>query len=158
MTTSAAPRCTLTGRVFHGGVTGVTLLNGHPRCRIPALVAGAPSIQTESGWLRPERALAYDNPTLLLHHAASTHQQVILTKAQLAGFTKTANRLIALLRPYPWATPFPLDWPEPELLLFSCCNNPLLFDLITLRRQLQQAESLHLHTLSGSTFLAYRRC
>lgn len=158
MSTPPAPYCTITGRFFHHGISGVGPLNSHPRCRIPALVPGGPAIQTETGWLKPERALVYDNPTLLLHHAASTHKQVILTKAQLAGFAKTANRLLALLRPYPWAIPSPLEWPEPELLLFSCCNNPLLFDLITLKRQLQQAETLHLHTLSGSTFLAYRRC
>jgi hypothetical protein len=152
------PYCTVTGRVFDGGCSGVARLNGHPRCRIPALVAGAPSIQTESGWLRPERSLVYDNPTLLLHHAAATHPTVILTKAQLAGFSKTASRLIALLRSYPWANPQPLDWPDPELILFSTLNNPLLLDLITLKRQLQQAERLQLHTLSGSSFLAYRRC
>jgi hypothetical protein len=156
--TARAPYCTITGRVINGGCSGVALLNGHPRCRIPVLTAGAPSIQTESGWLRPERSLVYDNSTLLLHHAAATHPTVILTKAQLAGFSKTATRLIALLRPYPWAIPQPLDWPEPELLLFSTINNPLLFDLILLKRQLQQVEKLQLHTLSGSSFLAYRRC
>ena len=152
------PYCTLTGRFFVGGLSGVTRLNGHPRCRIPALVPNPAAIETENGWLRPERSLVYDNPTLLLHHAASTHPTVILTSAQLAGFSKTATRLLALLRPYPWATIAPLEWPEPELLLFSTPNDALLFDLITLKRQLQQAETLHLHTLDGSLFLAYRRC
>jgi hypothetical protein len=152
------PYCTLTGRVFQGGLSGVAPLNSHPRCRIPALVAHAPAIQTEAGWLRPERSLVYDQSALLLHHAAATHPAVVLSKAQLAGFTKTATRVLTLLRSHPWAELAPLEWPEPELLLFSSRNNPLLFDLITLKRQLQQVETLQLHTLSGSTYLAYRRC
>lgn len=155
---SSAPYCTLTGRVINNGRSGVAPLNSHPRCRIPALLPGGPAIQTESGWLRPERSLVYDNPLLLLHHAASTHRQSVFSKAQLAGFSKTASRLLALLRPYPWAIPAPLEWPQPEEFLFSTRNDPLLFDLITLRRQLQQVESLQIHTLSGSTYLAFRRC
>ena len=153
-----APRCSLVGRWFDGGRSGVCLLSGHPRCRIPALVPGAPSIPTEKGWLRPERALAYDNPTLLLHHAAGTHPGARLTNGQLAGFSKTATRLLALLRPYPWANPVPLEWPQPEILHFHSANNALLYDLITLRKQLQQAEVLSLHTLETTTCRTVRRC
>lgn len=153
-----SPCCTLAGRWFDGGATGVCLASGHPRCRIPALTCGAPSIPTDTGWLRPERSIVYDNPLLLFHHAAATHPGVVLSKPVIAGFQKTATRLIALLKPYPWANPTPLDWPEPEHILFSTVNDALLYDLIILRRQLQQAESLHLHTLDRTTYLAFQRC
>ena len=155
---SRLPRCTLTGRWFDGGLSGVCPLTAHPRCRIPALVSGGPAVLTEKGWLRPERSLVYDQSALLLHHAASTHPGVVFTASQLAGFTKTATRLLTLMRPYPWAKITPLEFPQPEHLIFTSNNNPLLFDLIQLRRGLQQIESLSLHTLHSSTYLAFRRC
>ncbi len=152
------PHCSINGRWFDQGITGVCLSSAHPRCRIPALLANGPAIQTAKGWLRPERSLVYDQPSLLLHHAAATRPGVILDAPALAGFSKTASRLLAILRTYPWATPIPLEFTAPEELLFSTTNNPLLFDLITLRKQLQQIEALSLYTLDGSTYLAFRRC
>jgi hypothetical protein len=152
------PRCTLTGRWFNRGQTGVCLASAHPRCRIPALMPNSPSVQTEKGWLRPERSLVYDQSTILLHHAAATRPGVILDAAALAGFSKTSSRLLALMRLYPWAQLSILEFPSPEELLFSTPNNPLLLDLIHLRKQLQQIETLSLHTLNTSTFLAFRRC
>lgn len=152
------PRCTLTGRHFDRGITGVCLASAHPRCAIPALLPGSPAIHTEKGWLRPERSLVYDQPSLLLHHAAATRPGVFLDAAMLAGFAKTSSRLLALLRSYPWAAITPLEFTAPEELLFSTTNDALLLDLIILRKQLQQIESLSLHTLNASTFLAFRRC
>ena len=154
----SAPRCSLSGVWAAGGRSGVCHSVAHPRCRIPALVPAGPAIPTEKGWLRPERSLVYDDQRLLLHHAASTHPGAVLTLEQLSAFQKTASRVLALLRPYPWALPAPLDWPQPEQLLFSTCNDPLLYDLIQLRNGLQQIESLTLHTIQNRSFLAFDRC
>ena len=158
---SQIPRCTIAGRWFAGTRSGVCRLWGHPRCRIPRLLPGSPAIETAKGWLRPERSLVYDDNRLLLHHAASTHRGSAISAAQLAGFQKTAQRLIAITTPHPWAALLPLEFPQPEEFLFSTGTNSgdaLLFDLIQLRGQLQQVESLSLHTIDGSTFLAFLRC
>lgn len=157
----SAPYCNSSGRWFDGGRTGVCPLNGHPRCRIPRLLCGLPAVPTVKGWLRPERALVYDHPQLLLHHAAATHPGAVISEAQLAGFCKTAQRLLAILQSHGWATLQPLEFPQPEQIVFSLGSNrrdALLYDLVTLRGQLQQIESLSLHTLTGATYLVFSRC
>ncbi len=156
-----APYCSGGGRWFDQGRSGVCLLNSHPRCRIPRLLSGLPAVPTAKGWLRPERALVYDNPLLLLHHAAATHPGAVITEAQLAGFSKTAQRLLALLQPHGWATLQPLEFPQPEQFVFSLGTSQrdaILYDLITLRGQLQQVESLSLHTLTSASYLVFSRC
>lgn len=151
------PYCTLTGRVFSGGTSGVAMLSPHPRCRIPALVSGAPSISTDRGWLRPERSLVYNEPALLLHHAAATRPGRHLDDAALAAFARTATRLLAIVNRHLWAGVTPLEFTATDQLVFSCCNNALLLDLVLLKRQLSASEQLNLDTLDGSTFLIYSR-
>jgi hypothetical protein len=130
----------------------------HPRCRIPPLVGILQPIPTDKGLMPPERALAYNQGELLLHGPAVTRPGHHFSTAELTGFSKTTTRLLALLRRYPWASLQPLEWLSPEELLFHAGNDALLYDLIQLRGQLEQAETLSLHTLKAWTFLAFRRC
>lgn len=130
----------------------------HPRCRIPPLTAGLPPIASDRGPLPPERALAYNQGDLLLHGPAATRPGHQFNAAELAGYGKTSSRLLRLLRTTPWTTLVPLEWISPEEILFHCGNDRLFYDLIQLREQLEQAETLQLHTLQAWTFLAFRRC
>lgn len=117
-----------------------------------------PLVLTDKGPLPSERALAYNQGELLLAGPAATRPQHHFSAAELTGYSKTANRLGALLRKHPWADLQPLEWLSPEELLFHCCNDALLYDLVHLSDHLEQAETLTLHTLNGWTFLAFRRC
>jgi len=130
----------------------------HPRCRITPLTGVLPPVDTDKGPLPPERALAYNQSELLLHGPACTRPGHHFSAAELVGYGKTTHRLLTLLRKHPWADLQPLEWLSPEELLFHCCNDALLYDLVQLRDQLDQAETLQLHTLEAWTFLAFRRC
>lgn len=130
----------------------------HPRCRITPLLGVLPPIDTDKGPLPPERALAYNQGELLLHGPACTRPGHHFSAAELAGYGKTAHRLLALLRKHPWATLAPLEWLSPEEVLFRTNNDRLFFDLVHLRDHLEQVETLTLHTLEPWTFLAFRRC
>lgn len=131
----------------------------HPWARIPPLEPGLPWIPSHKGLLRPERALAYNRPELLLHGPASTRPDHSFSAAELAGFSKTANRLLTILASFPWATAQPLEWNTPEELLFTCQDDALLADLTGLWELTEQAEALDLLTLSGThTALVFRRC
>lgn len=131
----------------------------HPWLRIPQLTPGGDWIASEKGPLRPERALAYNRGELLLHDAAATRPGHCFSIAELAGYGKTAHRLLALLRPFSWADLLPLEWRSPEELLFSVGEDRLFYDLVTLWELLEQAETLKLLTLEASTTaLAFRRC
>lgn len=131
----------------------------HPWCRIPPLTPGQPWIPSEKGLLRPERALAYNRPELLLHGPASTRPGHNFSAAELAGYSKTCLRLLAIADVLPWATIAPLEWNAPEELLFTCENDPLLADLASLWNLTQQAESFELLTLNAThTALVFRRC
>lgn len=130
----------------------------HPRCCITPLIGVLSPINTDKGPLPPERALAYNCPELLLHWPACTRSGHHFSAAELVGYGKTANRLLALLRKHPWADLRPLEWLSPEELLFHCCNDALLYDLVHLSNHLEQAETLTLYTLDAWTFLAFRRC
>lgn len=131
----------------------------HPLCKIPPLTPGGDWIASEKGALRPERALAYNRPELLLHDAAATRPGHCFSAAELAGYGKTAHRLLALLRPFSWVELTPLEWRSPEELLFCAGENRLLYDLVILWDLLEQAEAIELLTLPASvTALAFRRC
>lgn len=131
----------------------------HPWCRIPPLVPGQPWIPSEKGLLRPERALAYNRPELLLHGPASTRPDHAFSAAELAGFSKTSTRLLAIVDVLSWASVFPLEWNSPEELLFTSEDDALLADLARLWNLTQQAESIELLTLNGThTALVFRRC
>jgi hypothetical protein len=153
-----SPRSTLAGITVHGGCSSVCLRSGHPRCRIPVLQPLAPAVPTERGWLRPERALVYNSPHLLLHDAASTRPGRTIAAAELAGFEKTARRLLAITAPYPWATPEPLEWISPEQLAFTTSNDQQLAALCSLDDALIQAETLALEEEQGASFLVFSRC
>lgn len=129
----------------------------HPLLVIPPLPLDAPPIHSERGELRPERALVYNDATFLLHHAVGHRPSQLVTDAELAGYGKTAQRLIALLQHFNWAKPHPLHWQSPEVLLFTSCNDGLLHDLAQLKRLLVQAEQLSLHTLEGFSYLRFQR-
>jgi hypothetical protein len=130
----------------------------HPRCRITPIAGVLSPVNTDKGPLPPERALAYNQSELLLHGAASTRPGHHFSAAELVGYGKTANRLLALLRKHPWTQLQPLEWLSPEELLFRSSNDALLYDLVHLSNHLEQAETLTLHTLDAWTFLAFRRC
>lgn len=130
----------------------------HPRLRIPPLVGIQPPVATDKGLVPPERALAYNQGELLLHGPAATRPGHHFTAAELTGYHKTVIRLLALLRRHPWASLQPLEWLSPEELLFHAGNDTLLYDLIQLHSQLEQAETLTLHTLEAWTYLSFRRC
>ena len=131
---------------------------GHPRGRIGELRPGLPPIFSEKGELRPERALAYNQSALLLHDVAATRIGHHFSAAELAGYGKSASRVIALTARFPWVDLQPLEWLSPEQLLFTTGSDALFYDLVVLWSLLEQAEALTLHTLELSTFLAFRRC
>lgn len=130
----------------------------HPRCRIPAISLGLPPIDSDRGPLPHERALAYNQGELLLHGPAATRPGHCFSAAELAGYGKTASRVIALTTRFSWLELEPLEWLSPELLLFTTGSDSLFYDLVTLWQLLEQAEALTLHTLEASTYLAFRRC
>jgi hypothetical protein len=119
---------------------------------------GLPAIASDKGELRPERSLAYNRPELLLHDAAATRPGHHFTAAELTGYSKTSIRLLALTTRFDWVDLQPLEWISPQLLLFTTGSDALFYDLIILWQLLEQAETLDLHTLDASTFLAFRRC
>ena len=129
---------------------------GH--CRIPPLTSGAPWINSEKGLLRPERALAYNREQLLLHDAAATRPGHCFSAAELAGYSKSANRILDLTGRFPWVDLKPLEWISPQELLFTTADDRLFYDLVILWDLLEQIETLELHTLKASTYLAFRRC
>jgi len=153
-----SPRSSLAGVTVDGGTTTICLRSGHPRCRIPILQPLAPAIPTERGWLRPERALVYNSPHLLLHDAACTRAGQTLAAAELAGFEKTARRLLAITAPYPWATPEPLEWITPEQLAFTTSHDAQLAELCALDDALVQAETLTLEDTGDHSWLLFARC
>lgn len=133
-------------------------MNRHPAATIPALCAGAAEIPTEKGLLRPERALVYNDNRLLLHHAAADYSGSCISIAELAGYTKTAQRALAWINHFPWATITPLAWPRPELLLLTT-GDDLLAELLTREQDLLvQAETLERHTLEDHSYLRFQRC
>lgn len=133
-------------------------VGGHPRGRIPALVTGEAWIASEKGALRPERALAYNRESLLLHDAAATRPGHTFTTAELAHFSKTSARILALTGRFAWVDLQPLEWTSPQELLFTTGEDRLFFDLVMLWELLEQIEALSIHTLEASTYLAFRRC
>ena len=104
------------------------------------------------------RRTAAADAELLLHGPACTRPGHHFSAAELVGYGKTTHRLLTLLRKHPWVDLQPLEWLSPEELLFHCCNDALLYDLVQLHDHLEQAETLQLHTLEAWTFLAFRRC
>lgn len=115
-------------------------------------------IQTEKGLLRPERALVYNDNRLLLHHAAADYNGTCMTNAELAGYAKTAQRVLVWLDHFPWAVLTPLAWPQPEVLLFTTGDDALAFDVTTSQDLLVQAETLKRHTLEDHSYLRFQRC
>jgi len=105
----------------------------------------------------PERALAYNQGELLLHGPAATRPGHHFTATELTAYSKTTTRLLALLRPHPWTVLLPLEWLSPEAIAFCAGNNRLLYDLVLLAGQMEQAEQLQLDTLGVHTFLTFRR-
>lgn len=115
----------------------------HPRCRIPPITTAGILVPTERGPLPAERCLTYDRPELLLHTAAATRPRHTFTLAELAGYDKTASRLLAILDAIA-ATPSltPLEWLSPAYLVFSTAANRITYDLISGGRLLQQLERI----------------
>ena len=135
------------------------MLHDHPACRIPALPLDAPAVLTEDGALRPERAVIYNKPFLLLHHYVGAHDGSgrPIGKAELAGLRKTAHRLDLLLRRAVDSDSFrPLHWDVPEHIIFTT-SHPAQ-DAEAFRRRLVQAEELLLVTLRGTQVLEFWRC
>lgn len=130
----------------------------HPRCLIPPLAPHQPWIKSDKGDLRPERALAYNQDALLLHTAAATRPGHCFSAAELAHFSKTASRIVALTARFPWVDLQPLEWTSPQELLFTTGQDALFYDLVLLWGLLEQIETLNLHTMEASTFMAFRRC
>ena len=130
----------------------------HPRLKIPPLKPQADWIPSDKGTLRPERALAYNQEALLLHHAAATRPGHHFTAAELAHFAKTSSRILSLINRFNWVAFEPLEWISPQELVFTTSEDRLFFDLVTLWNLLEQIETLNIHTLNTSTYLAFRRC
>lgn len=119
---------------------------------------GANPIATEKGPLRPERALVYDDNRLLLHHAAADYSGACISTAELAGYAKTAQRVLAWIDHFPWATLTPLAWPQPEVLLLTTGDDALALDVTLAQDLLVQAETLERHTLENHSYLRFQRC
>lgn len=134
------------------------MLCSHPRCVIPSLLPHQPWIASDKGALRPERALAYNREDLLLHTAAATRPGHCFSAAELAHFSKTANRILSITARFPWVDLQPLEWISPQELAFSTGQDTLFYDLVSLWGLLEQIESLELHTLEASAYLRFRRC
>lgn len=130
----------------------------HPRSRIPELRPYQDWIASDKGALRPERALAYNQDGLLLHHAAATRPGHHFTAAELAHFAKTSNRILNLTGRFAWVNFQPLEWISPQELAFTTGEDALFYDLVILWNLLEQIETLSIHTLKASTYLAFRRC
>ncbi len=137
------------------------MLNDHPCCRIPALALDAPVVLTSAGGLRPERAVLYNRPFLLLHHfaACQSEQSLPLSEATMAGLGKTATRLWALLTRLEATEEFiPLYWQEPEGIGFVLRHTPAQAAADRVARHLIQAEAFEARTLLGEQILEYWRC
>lgn len=134
------------------------MLCSHPRCVIPSLLPHQPWIASDKGALRPERALAYNREDLLLHTAAATRPGHHFSAAELAHFSKTANRILSITGRFPWVDLQPLEWTSPQELLFTTGQDALFYDLVLLWGLLEQIETLNLLTMEASTFMAFRRC
>jgi hypothetical protein len=115
-------------------------------------------VLTERGWLRPERSLVYNASALLLHDAACSRRGRTISAAELAGFEKTARRLLAITNPYCWARPDPLEWLSPEVLAFTTADDHQLHALCQFDGALVQAETLELHHTAGESWLLFSRC
>ena len=103
------------------------------RCRSRTQEGLLDWIETEKGPMPPERCLVYDDHRLVLGDVARARPGVCITAAELAGYGKTATRLYALLRPWPWLTITPLAWRSPEqLLLHLGEHTALIYDLVQL--------------------------
>jgi hypothetical protein len=156
------PYCTMNGRVFDAGHSGVALISDHPLCRIPHLVSGSSAIPVcpeQEGrvvWMRPERCITRDGP-LLLHHFASINPEVHLTPPVFAALRKTSDRFCRLLNLLPWSPQLVLlDWPSPERLHFSL--DPLNDrSCQELQPRLVQLETLELLNTSGCPSLLFCR-
>jgi hypothetical protein len=156
------PYCTMNGRVFDAGHSGVALISDHPLCRIPHLVSGSSAIPVcpeQEGrvvWMRPERCITRDGP-LLLHHFASINPEVHLTPPVFAALRKTSDRFCRLLNLLPWSPQLVLlDWPSPERLHFSL--DPLNDrSCQELQPRLVQLETLELLDTSGHSSLLFCR-
>jgi len=132
---------------------------------IPPIVGRQPPVATELGPLPAERALAFNQSELLLHGPAHCRPGHQFTSGELAGYGKTAARILLLLEAHPWAgLPLPIRWESPEVLVFQCLHMDLLFDLLILAgsttRKGQQAGMLQ--QLERIEFLGdalrFRRC
>lgn len=122
---------------------------------MPSIPADAPAVLTAKGPWRPERAILYNNPFLLLWHFDPVRSGHQLDEAQLAGLKKTAQRLNQLLRPHGTTTFRPIAWPQPEVVLFR--HTPGITDLFSaLAKRLIQNESIWL--VEPLDAIEYRRC
>jgi len=124
--------------------------------RIPLICGPQSPVPTELGLLPAERALAFNQPALLLHGPAATRPGHVFSAAELAGYGKTASRLLVLLGRFPWAgPPIPLHWESPEALLFRCRHSALVYDLAMLSpKGLPQLETIQIQRSA----LRFQRC
>jgi hypothetical protein len=133
----------------------------HPCCRIPPLPLDAPVVLTALGSFRPERAIVYNRPFLLLHHYASGQPKgdFPLSEAVMAGLHKTASRLWVLLTKLDAVDCFtPLWWEQPEGIGFHLDGRDPAAAAAKGSSHLQQAERLETRTLAGETVLEFWRC
>lgn len=136
----------------------------HPLQRIPDLLPDAPAVLTAQGAWMPHRSIVYDNPLLLLHHATHGKNERTATgelsfdQAFLAGISKTANRIVQILRPLQDHHFLPLQWPTPERLVFTTSDDVAFTEYVYTRTILEQAETLKLCWHEEDSFLIFRRC
>lgn len=126
---------------------------------MPPIPANAPAVLTAKGPLRPERAILYDKPFLLLWHFDPVRSGHQLDEAQLAGLRKTAQRLDQLLRPFGSSRLLPIAWPQPEVVLFRLApsDDTSARDIFTaITRKLVQNESAWF--VEPLDAIEYRRC
>jgi hypothetical protein len=123
---------------------------------MPPIPPGAPDVPTAKGPLRPERAILYNNPFLLLWHFDPVRSGHDLDEAVLAGLKKTAHRLNQLLRADGAIHLQPMAWPQPEVVLFRHANAGSQRLCKTMAAKLIQNEAIwYVEPLDA---IEYRRC
>lgn len=136
----------------------------HPLLRIPDLPPDAPAVLTSQGALLPHRSIVYDNPLLLLHHAVHGKNErtadgdLTFDQAFLAGISKTATRIIQMLKPLEDHGFLLLQWPTPERVVFTTHDDLAFTEYIYTRTILEQAEDMKLCWHDETSFLIFRRC
>lgn len=118
----------------------------------------ASAVLTERGWLRPERAICYSNPTLLFHDVFCSRPGDLLSLAELAGYEKTGRRLLAIASSQRWSTIEPLEWLNPETLAFSTGEDIRFHRAINGGGALEQAETLERAAAGADHYLIFQRC